>query len=637
MVMKKNAMRKNLRQSILKSFGRYIAIVMIIALGAGLFVGLLMTKADMVATGQRFMDEQNMFDLRMVSNYGWTEEYVDAFSQFEGVTGAEGLIYMDFIARVGDAQEDSVYRLYSLPESMNRLALRGGRWPEAPNECLADGFFWRDSILGKTLVISETNEEDSLDALKQETFTVVGYVASPLYMDMNRGTTSVGSGSLENYFYIPKEAYNVSYFTEINLTIDVPGKIYTAEYNDAVDAFVDEIKPEAEALSATRFHDVKMEAEEGYKAGYQEFESGVAEYMAGKAQANRQLHDARKKLEDGDRALASSKQQLINAGNQIADGRAEILAGQLQLQAAEQELISGREEAEKLFSVAQAALDALYKTTKPAYDAAQQEIQEAQAEADRVAQEIGVSQIKAEISALESQIDAKRAERSAIDAQIEELRNAEIPDLLAILELEQKKSALDLEILSLNGDIAAKKADLAPYELALANVEAKKAQHAVTLETMNGLEKGYAELDAKRAELETQLAEGAAQIEENKKKLKDAEKKLNTAYAQMIEGWEQYYDGEKELEEGWKAFEEGELEARQELADAWTELTEAEQDLLEARKEIDDMDEPDLIMLDRGSNVGYNNLDSSSDIVQGVSRVFPVFSCWWRRWFASPP
>ena len=68
MVMKRNAMRRNLRQSIVKSLGRYIAIVMIIALGAGLFVGLLMTKADMVATGQRFMEEQNMFDLRLMNS-----------------------------------------------------------------------------------------------------------------------------------------------------------------------------------------------------------------------------------------------------------------------------------------------------------------------------------------------------------------------------------------------------------------------------------------------------------------------------------------------------------------------------------------------------------------------------------------
>ena len=37
MVMKRNAMAVNLRRSILKSLGRYIAIVLIIALGAALF------------------------------------------------------------------------------------------------------------------------------------------------------------------------------------------------------------------------------------------------------------------------------------------------------------------------------------------------------------------------------------------------------------------------------------------------------------------------------------------------------------------------------------------------------------------------------------------------------------------------
>ena len=80
MVMKRNAMRTNLLQSILKSFGRYIAIATIIALGAGLFTGLLMTKTDMVATGQQFMDQQNMYDIRAVSNYGWSPEYVKKFA-----------------------------------------------------------------------------------------------------------------------------------------------------------------------------------------------------------------------------------------------------------------------------------------------------------------------------------------------------------------------------------------------------------------------------------------------------------------------------------------------------------------------------------------------------------------------------
>ena len=50
MVMRKNVMRKNLRQSILSSFGRYVALALIIGLGASLFLGLIITRQNMVRT-----------------------------------------------------------------------------------------------------------------------------------------------------------------------------------------------------------------------------------------------------------------------------------------------------------------------------------------------------------------------------------------------------------------------------------------------------------------------------------------------------------------------------------------------------------------------------------------------------------
>ena len=97
MVMKKNAMRKNLSQSILKSFGRYLAIIMIIALGSSMFVGLLMTRFDMISTGRKYMDEQNMFDLRLVSPYGWDEKHVNQIARMDGVEEAEGIRWLDAI------------------------------------------------------------------------------------------------------------------------------------------------------------------------------------------------------------------------------------------------------------------------------------------------------------------------------------------------------------------------------------------------------------------------------------------------------------------------------------------------------------------------------------------------------------
>ena len=85
MVMKRSMMAKNLRQSIFRSMGRFIAIAVIIALGAAIFVGLRTTKADMVATGQKYTDAQNMFDLRLLSTYGWSRNQVHAVAGMEGV------------------------------------------------------------------------------------------------------------------------------------------------------------------------------------------------------------------------------------------------------------------------------------------------------------------------------------------------------------------------------------------------------------------------------------------------------------------------------------------------------------------------------------------------------------------------
>ena len=216
MVMKRSMMAKNLRQSIFRSLGRFIAIAVIIALGAAIFVGLRTTKADMVATGQKYMDAQNMFDLRLLSSYGWNRDQVSAVAGMEGVEDAEGVFYADYIVS-REGAEDAVYRFYTMPERINRLVLRGGRMPEAPDECLADGQHYGDSILGTKITIVENNEETSLDLLRYRTFTVVGYVSTPLYMDTSRGSTSVGNGSIANYFFIPQDAVDADYYTEMNI------------------------------------------------------------------------------------------------------------------------------------------------------------------------------------------------------------------------------------------------------------------------------------------------------------------------------------------------------------------------------------------------------------------------------------
>ena len=62
-------------------------IVAIIALGTALFVGLQQTKVDMVETGRYFADQQNMFDLRLVSTVGWDRDHLREIEKLDGGYG----------------------------------------------------------------------------------------------------------------------------------------------------------------------------------------------------------------------------------------------------------------------------------------------------------------------------------------------------------------------------------------------------------------------------------------------------------------------------------------------------------------------------------------------------------------------
>lgn len=525
MVMKKNAMRKNLTQSIMKSLGRYIAIVAIIALGASMFVGLLMTKSDMVATGQKFMDEQNMFDLRLMNSYGWDQEHLDAVSGIEGIVDVEGLIYLDAVAKVGDAGEDSVYRFYSIPETVNRIDLRGGRMPESPDECLAEGYHVDDSILGTTVTISETNEEDTLESMVYETYTIVGYVATPLYMDMNHGTTSVGNGSLASYFFVPRDGLDVDYYTEINITIPGEYDVYSKAYHDAMEAMADYLEPLLQPLADDRLRDVRAEALEEYSDGLEEYIDGAEEFIEGKAEAEQEL--------------AEAEQELLDAQQQIADNEQMLEDGEEQIAAAKETL----KESEKTL---QESKKTLASSKASAYKQASQQIQ-----------------------SLLKDIAALQGGDSSGD-EGEEQEEVSLDDVLEMME----------DVVSMTATQAVMDAEFAAAD---AQIEAGEAQIAA----------GYLEIELQ----EQEIADGWIALEEAKLDLED--------------GWEEFYEGKEEAEA--------------EIADAQAELAEAKIELDDAWDQIYAMQENDVFILDRTSNVGYNSLDSSSDIVQGVSRVFPAF------------
>lgn len=70
------AMKKTVRRSITGSFGRYLAILLIIMLGSAFFTGLKLTRGDMVGTAQLYLERTAFYDLRLLSTLGFDAEDV---------------------------------------------------------------------------------------------------------------------------------------------------------------------------------------------------------------------------------------------------------------------------------------------------------------------------------------------------------------------------------------------------------------------------------------------------------------------------------------------------------------------------------------------------------------------------------
>ncbi|MGM9607359.1 MAG: ABC transporter permease [Oscillospiraceae bacterium] len=248
--MKRSVLKLTWR-SIRTFFGRYMALLLIVALSAGFFAGLKITQDAMVHTGDKFLSEQNFYDFQLLSTLGFTGEDVERVSELSGVEAAEGSYSLD--AMVACDGSDRPVKLLALPEEVNLPRLVAGRMPAAENECLADDERFGEDDLGTTIRIAEENDESVTAQLAGEEYTIVGIVDSPLYLNLERGTTGIGSGSLYTFFYLPKENFTSEVYTEVNVTLLETAEIYSEEYDELIEDHKEEITQLCSQLADERY------------------------------------------------------------------------------------------------------------------------------------------------------------------------------------------------------------------------------------------------------------------------------------------------------------------------------------------------------------------------------------------------
>lgn len=285
--MTKSLLKSSLRE-IKSSFGRYIAILGIVALGVGFFSGLMVSEEAMLKTGDTYLNEQNFYDFRLMSTLGFDDDDVTALRDASGVTAADGAYQVDALVNDG-GDEEKVGRFHSITADVNKLALKEGRLPENDNECVVDSSFYAGSSIGDTVTVVDNNEKDTLDALSQHEMKIVGVVESPLYMRVGRYSSEIGSGEVEAIYYVPESVFTSEYYTEMYVSVNTEGEIYS----DAYDASIDDAEPT-----------ITKAAEDSVDGRYQEI---VNEINDGRKQAQDGLDQANTALETAKKAGAGEE------------------------------------------------------------------------------------------------------------------------------------------------------------------------------------------------------------------------------------------------------------------------------------------------------------------------------------------
>ena len=239
---------KTVFREIRRSLGRYLAIFAIVALGVGFLNGLRVTKAAMLKTLNEYATQSNMFDYEMLSTLGFTQSDVNAFAALSGVRDAVGSYSADFIY-VNKDGGDSVLKAHSLTDGVNVPELVAGRMPQSAGECVADANRFSESDVGRTIVLSDSNSSDTMKQFAFRQYRIVGIVKSVTYINFERGSTSLANGVVSGFVYLLPSGFQMSAYTDIYVTLENGGYVYSQEYDDNSAAMETPLKDLAAGMS----------------------------------------------------------------------------------------------------------------------------------------------------------------------------------------------------------------------------------------------------------------------------------------------------------------------------------------------------------------------------------------------------
>ncbi len=636
---------------------RFFSLMILSALAVCFLAGLRATAPDMKISADAYLDQQRLMDVHVLSTLGLTEDDAAALAAQPGVEALEAAYTVDAILPL--TENDYIVKVLSFTRDpgLNAPALVEGRMPENDGECLVEPRLLQETGLALGDVISlDTGTGTYEDVLTRSQFTIVGTADSPLYVGVERGSSSLGTGKVSAFVLLPFGAFDMDYYTDFYLTLEgaAPLNGYSDEYTDLVDTFTDSLEDFADQRASLRgdevigeandaladaeqeLADAQAEAEEELSDARQELDDGWAEYRDGQ----RELRDS---IRDAEQEIADAEQELADALEELNDGEQEYADGIPELEDARKELDDGWAEYND-------GLDT-WKASWYMYEAGQAQYQEGLATYQENAAMVellrdGIQQ--AQDGAAQATAGAEQARQGAAQAAAlaEQARQEAAAYPLLAPQLTAQANALDQQAAaalaqaqSLDATAAAALAQVPVLQAQLAAAEPELAAGAATLQAARDqLDLNYLQLMSAKGELDDALEE----LNDGEREYADGQQELIDARKELDDGWQEYYDGLDELADARRTLREETADAQKELDDALEELNDgereyadgkaeadekiadAQKELEQARRDIEEIEDCEWYLLGRNTNMGYISYSMDADRMGNLASVFPL-------------
>lgn len=656
----KNAMRKDFWREIQHTRSRFFSIMILVALSVAFLSGLKATAPDMKRTGDDYLDSLHLADIQVLSTLGLTDDDITSLRAQDKVEDAEGEYVIDAFASSDSL--DAVVKVLSLTgRGINEVLLRDGRMPERADECVVEENMLSLMSISIGDTITLTPGDDLSDALAQDTYTVVGTVRSPVYLAVERGTSTLGSGTVKAYLYLPREAFTLDYYTAAYVRVSGAAEMtaFYSDYDDYIDAVIDELEAFGDARAQLRHDDLVDEATEKLDDAQKELDDAKAEADEKLGDAQKELNDARRKLDDGWKDYYDGQQELKDARVELDDAKIELDDGEMQylngmeeyedaldeyekgraeyedglaqyedgvkeLESGEKELAAGRRQLEsgerQLNSLAKTVTDALADSGSP-YGGAPEKLLEDLGRGDSAAiaaTDAALGGMRAQltggIAQTQSKIDEMQDQLVTVNTAIDQL--SQIPPEYMTPEQEQMLAEAQAAKPQLEAGIATAQATKAELEENLSQLNSISASSLAA--SKRELDEGWDEYYAGEAELDA----GRKELREAKRELDDAKAQLDDAVVQLTDAKQELADARKELDDGWKDYYDGEAQYAdgiKELSDAYTELTDGERDYRKGLREY----------ADGKAEADEKIADAQEKITDARRKVADIDSCEW--------